>query len=469
MTAARVGAAHGHGEEAALASFDCVYFLMFPGWRNELRSNRWHFASRFARHVPVVMLQPTQHTRALEATSEPEGRIAGVRLLHIRASSWPVAPFRDAQHQAGQILQDMRAQGLNRPLLWSYNPRLFALNAMLPAVARVHHATENYFDFSGLDRQFVDALRATIRISDVVVAVSEGVSEGISEADPSAVVRVVTNGCDYQSYSSYRPDAELVRAASGFRRTAIFAGNINSRLDFELLERVTQSEPDTLFAIVGPVSGLSADEEQDWRALERRSNVNHLGAVSPDRLPDLYGAADVGFIPYKHEPWLIKNGFPLKALEMATTGLPVVSTLLEPLVGLTSGLRVTSSGDEFLTTFKTLGRATLTDSERIEMEKVCRANDYDAKFAHVCTLLGEAADGSTPPTTRVDAAVSSDPNAWRNEWIENMRSSFGPWEALGRHVFGAAYSRVGNTLPSSMRRRIPKQAKQLLKRALPPS
>ena len=24
---------------------DCVYFLMWPGWKEELRSNRWHYAN----------------------------------------------------------------------------------------------------------------------------------------------------------------------------------------------------------------------------------------------------------------------------------------------------------------------------------------------------------------------------------------------------------------------------------------
>ena len=39
----------------------------------------------------------------------------------------------------------------------------------------------------------------------------------------------------------------------GYRKLAIYAGNINLRIDFGLLLSCAESYPDTLFVLVGPV------------------------------------------------------------------------------------------------------------------------------------------------------------------------------------------------------------------------
>ena len=78
-----------------------------------------------------------------------------------------------------------------------------------------------------------------------------------------------------------------------------------------------------------------------WKLLRAQPNVRYLGAVEPERLPGLYAASDLGLLPYKRTPLLVQSGFPLKALEMAATGVPMASTLLEPLAGLARAIRVT--------------------------------------------------------------------------------------------------------------------------------
>ena len=452
----------------ALAEFDSVYFLMFPGWRSELRSNRWHFASRFARHLPVVLVQPTQSARKRRATSEAEGRIDGARVLHVH-SSWSAEHFfRDAMHQTGQILEDMDEHGFSRPLIWSYNPRLFAVNASLPAIARIHHATENYYHFDALDPGFLEALTATIRLSDFVVAVSDGVAKSVREANGEARVHVVTNGCDFGAYAAARRDEELAQLAEGFGRTAIFAGNINGRLDFELLLRAARDEPRTLFALAGPVSGLDPADEPRWKELRQLPNVRHLGPVHPEGLPDLYLTADVGLVPYKQERWLVENGFPLKVLEMATTGLPVVATRLEPIKGLAAAIRVTHDNDEFITALHATDRRTLPADELDELQRVCRANDYDAKFDQVCGILNDADLHHATARTRIDVAIANNVDGWRRNLRATASHAMGPWETLARHIFGRIYSTVGNALPMSVRLKLPGRIRRLVRGALPP-
>lgn len=386
-----------------MIEFDSVYFLMFGGWKNELYANRWHFATRWARKLPVVLVQPTQTTPIWKLTEEPEPRIPNCSILYIKASISQSSYFSDLLVQVGQVQGHMFQHGHARPLLWCYNPSLFGLFAGLPAVFRLYHATENFFHFEGRPDSFYEQVKATIRISDLTVAVSDGVASSIFENQPEALVSVVSNGCDYQGYSTEKSrDEELCRLGDGRSKVAIFAGGINSRIDFDLLEILAKRNPTALFVFAGPVHDLSSSQQKQWQALVASENVRYMGVVDSKRLPSIYRASDIGIIPYRSDRLLIENGFPLKTLEMCATGLPVVSTLLRPIVGLAHAVKVTDSTEEFLAAFAASSRKSMPQHEREELEQVCRGNDYDIKFDHILQLIGKTMPQNAPLQTKVD-------------------------------------------------------------------
>ena len=45
-------------EARSLRAFDAVVMLTWSDWHREPRSNRFHYATRFARHLPVYFVQP---------------------------------------------------------------------------------------------------------------------------------------------------------------------------------------------------------------------------------------------------------------------------------------------------------------------------------------------------------------------------------------------------------------------------
>src|SRR5713226_4840683 len=377
---------------------DSAYFLLFPGWESELRGNRWHFAVRWAVHKPVVLVIPT--LQGVPSRSEPEPRIPNCRILLIQSVGAPEQIVKDTQIQVGQILDDMADHGFERPLLWCYNWMLAGPLARLPAVARLLHATEAHFDMPGLSH-YLDRLSAAVTISDLTVAVSDGVAAGLRGRVDRGEVLTVTNGCDYRFYSAGKPDQALAAKRGSYSRIAVYAGNINSRLDFDLVHRLASQCPDVLFALFGPRSSLTETDAKAWKEILKLTNVFAPGPVDPDRLPDLYAGADVGLIPYRQDPWLIENALPLKALEMGATGLPVVSSLMKPLAGLAAGVVVTSSADEFAAAFERTSRANLSADELRELDAVSAANDYDHKFKQIIEAL-DSRVVSARPTTRVD-------------------------------------------------------------------
>jgi hypothetical protein len=438
---------------------DSVYFLLVPGWEKELRANRWQFAVRWAKRKPVVLVTPNKKHGA--AVSTPEPRIPNCRILSVQLVSEPNV-LAKAQIQVGQVLSDMTEHHFAKALLWCYNPDLAELFARVPAVARLHHASEAYFDMPGRSAAFQQRLRAVVAMSDLTVAVSDGVAAGLLRRIENADVVTVPNGCDYRHYSAAKPDRALSDAAHAFDRVAVYAGNINGRLDFSLLHRLANTFPRVLFAFYGPRIELGRADADAWQKLTLLPNVIAPGPVDPDRIRDLYAAADVGMIPYRQDPWLVENGLPLKALEMCATGLPVVSSLMKPLLGMAGALVVTSAADEFIEAFARTSRAHLSESQAAELNAVSSANDYDRKFEQILTELDRHITDYTP-STRVHVLSA----ALGAEWTD-AQARYSRWLAmpLPARMAGTLIGKAALLLPTRLRRRLALQRLQAALRVL---
>lgn len=380
---------------------DSVYMFMWSGWRKELRSNRWHFGTRWAKRFPVVMIQPDLSSRG-EPFAEPDGRIPNCEILSVHQTAGPdrALLLGDAFVQAGQIAKHQLRRNHKKPLFWLYNPYLLGSYALLPSAVRVLHATENYFDFENMSDLFLTLHLRALEASRCVVAVSDGVAESIRARVPKADVLVSTNGCDYDAYGPVVPGSRAIEALrSGFDRLVIYAGNVNARIDFSLVRSCAREYPKSVFVFVGPVAGLDRTDAAAWAELLALPNVRATGPVDPDELPAVYRAADVGIIPYRRTTIIERSGFPLKALEMAATELPVVSTWMKPLEDVRDALFLAPDEATFIDAIRGRSRSTLSAAERSRIGEVCRSRSYDRRFEEVSS---EVMRRATAPTTIAD-------------------------------------------------------------------
>lgn len=381
---------------------DSVYILMHAGYSQEVRSNRWHFATRWARFLPVVFVAPETPWPGTVLGEEP--RIANARMLKVvpnRGSLWR-GP---ARIQIAQMLNDMERTGARRPILWLYNAFFAEAFCNLPAAARIHHISENYFDYPSMSQTYLDRVKLVSRAADLNVAVSSGCARPLQGIVQDERLMTATNGADFAVYgNAVAPDPEMLLLKRGFEKLAVFAGVIGDRLDFDLIAEAADALPEAVFVLIGPAR-LTIRSGAGLKRVLERPNVRKLDQVDPDRLPSIYRAADVGFIPYVLEDWIARNGFPLKALEMAATGLPVVSTLMDPLVPLSPPLTVAWNKQQFVEALKRSGR---NPQQAIQLRDLAAKNDYEKRFEDVVgNIAAMVADQPREPSFARPAGVES--------------------------------------------------------------
>lgn len=362
--------------------FDSVVMLTWSNWHTEPRSNRYHYATRFAREAPVLFVQPD----AGAAFEEPTG-IQGITLLH--------AGSRYGGAQLEGVARVLARRGLTRPLVWTYNPFYEQVGQHFPGALRVFHATEDYFtgftflaEPEGAQRHAhrVAALYlqrrmiTAVRDSDLVVCVSPGVAEGVAKnCAYRGTVRVLENGCDFAFWSAGEATAPSRRDA----RVAVYQGGINERLDAALLVEVMRRLPDWEFRFCGTVSASF----EGWKALQAEPNFRYLGVLKDEALRAALHQADVGLMPYRQVAGLTSRLLPLKAFEYAACGLPVVTVPIDSIAHLPEVFCVARSAAEYAQAIPQEG-ATRSDPVRREARlAAARAQDYDRRFAELQECL----------------------------------------------------------------------------------
>jgi glycosyltransferase involved in cell wall biosynthesis len=438
-----------------MAGIDSVYFLMFNGWQSELRSNRWHYAARWSRELPVVLVQPSIANFESRWNVVADRRLPGAEILNIPRDPGPFGSFLAAVRQARDIVGHMRSRSHERPLLWIYNPRFAVTAALVPAVGRVLHATENYFDFEGMDDQFRRQTESLISLADLTVAVSEGVAKAYAPLARGKLL-TVTNGCDWKEYSGAFPDSAMREHRGSFERLAVYAGNINSRIDFTLLESMAESNPNMLLVLIGPAD-IQGESSAAWDRIIGRANVRYFGPLPAERLPAIYAAADVGFVPYSHDRLIVENGFPLKIFEMIAAGLPVVASKMRPLAPHAAPwLSVCDDSASFLGAVRTLSRASLDEAARRAMRAAAREQDYDKKFDTVQREVAQIVGRRSRPETAVPTLLLSNGAEWDNAMAGidgRLRYGIDLW-AVGLSRLRGSASTIIKLVPERIKRQI---------------
>jgi glycosyltransferase involved in cell wall biosynthesis len=144
-----------------------------------------------------------------------------------------------------------------------------------------------------------------------------------------------------------------------------YVGTLSERTDFDLLELLARTRP--YWKII--IAGKSECPLVELGFL-KYSNVEYVGVVKYDELPNLLRGFDVCLIPHKNTEYS-RSMSPLKLFQYLASGRPIVSTEVAGLDSASKHLYVATSHDDFISKIeKALKEDTIEMSaQRIDLAK----------------------------------------------------------------------------------------------------
>jgi glycosyltransferase involved in cell wall biosynthesis len=358
--------------------FDAVIILAWSDWDQEMRSNRYHYASRFAREVPVFFVQPDQST---ETYILRESDVANVRIVQVNSK------FDLTQLESiNQLIQD---QNISAPLFWVYNCDFWKLLFKYRCSPIIYHATEDYFSTAfnhgvrGLE--IAIKLRFVLRCTNLLVSVSNGLEANYqTKGNYTNQSIMVGNGCDYSDWQLNANELVWLNKKPN-TKIAFYQGGISRKLDFELLNHLATNLNDWLFLFAGKIFECN----DEFSKLLEHKNVSYLGYLPVSRVRDYALIADVGLNPFICNDWTIRRGFPLKAFEYLSVGLPVVSVPIDSLLKYQDVFSFAQDKNGFTFLIRSISESR-TDPNAIERRAQCASSaDFEIKFQDVLSHIGK--------------------------------------------------------------------------------
>jgi len=223
-----------------------------------------------------------------------------------------------------------------------------------------------------------------IRNSDLVVSTSQALKESKAAFNPNSYF--IPNAANFaHSVKALAPDTEIPAALSSLKKPIIgYFGNIERRIDYDLLKLVLDQHPEWTLALVGPVD---RNYFPDW--FEKIPNVAILGPQAYETMPGFLKGFDVAIIPFKVDH-VSRTIFPLKLYEYLGAGKPVVTTPFNPDVidPLALVVSVAATAGEFA---RAIQKELQENSETKIQQRlaVARDNTWEARGQAFARLLEE--------------------------------------------------------------------------------
>lgn len=392
-------------------NFDCVVMLTMSDWHTEPRSNRYHYAIRFAREVPTFFVQFDRQTNDVEIEKT---EYENLYIIHVPAALCERdtnVPFDASSLPEMEII--FNKLGGKRWLIWSYHPYCTFLFDKWDTHLRVYHATEIYLirepkiSHVNSDEDYIrfgKYIKKTLAQCDLVVSVASGAEETIRAfAEYKGDVLRLHNGCDDKFW--IKPDIYLGKVKKKavrqegkskvkpkksrekkYRKTVFYQGGVNHRLDFNLLNYAAEQLPDWKFVFCGQ-KWLDQCGSEATRFFAH-PNVEYVGLVQSEKIRELAGRADVGIIPFV-ESYTLRNALPLKAYEYVACGLPVVTTPVNDLIDRPDLFSTAFNKDQFVDLIKTSAKTRFDRKALATRLRAARKNSYDGKFRALKANLSE--------------------------------------------------------------------------------
>lgn len=268
----------------------------------------------------------------------------------------PIAVKLNKKLLSYQISKKIDELGLRKDNLvsWISDPIQEEYLGLVDEKMRIYDCFDDYFASAGNSffrsiNQLILRENRILRKVDIVFTVSKELYEKKSKFNKNTYV--MPNAVDVELFGKASDQSTPIPSSlSNISHPIIgMIGNLNQRIDFELIMHIAFAHPEWSIVIVGNWRGADRDfiNSDLIKRLKKITNVHWMGHQPLEILPNYLRAFDVCLIPYvPNDPFNISCS-PLKLYEYLATGKPIVSTNLPSVYEYSEVIRVGRNHEEF--------------------------------------------------------------------------------------------------------------------------
>lgn len=260
-----------------------------------------------------------------------------------------------------------------------FHPNYWPYIDKLGADFIVYHIYDAYNLQKGWCDKLSYAHNCLVEKSDLILASSDMMAKSLKIEERKKRHVVVNNGCDYESFVSVDNDKYILpEDMKDIHSPRIgYVGNINVKLDLNLILHLSTKNKEWQFVFVGGVNCDDINFLEKIEILKSFDNVHFLGHKVFTELPKYTFGMDVNIMPYcmERSVWSYSCS-PLKLNEYLASGKPVVSSNISSVQNLSDVVWIANGPKDWEYSIK----KAIKSKDELEKEKrrnIARINSWD--------------------------------------------------------------------------------------------
>jgi len=265
------------------------------------------------------------------------------------------------------VRRAMKRYELRNTVLFIWHPQYAGLVGTIGEALSCYYVDDEFADYAGASeaerQRLLEQEDMLLRRADVVFANGPALLKAKNRYGNAINVPMAA---DFELFSRSRlaetlvpPDLEAIP-----HPRVGYVGNLNDKVDFALLGRLSAERPSWSFVLVGPSGVRSTASRSDLDFLTTLPNVFLLGAKSRESLPNYIKGFDVCIMCYRKQGWA-NYIYPLKLHEYLASGKPVVGTGIASLCDFSEVVRLADTEQEWLEALE----GAIVDHDRTRSER----------------------------------------------------------------------------------------------------
>jgi glycosyltransferase involved in cell wall biosynthesis len=385
------------------------------------------FISRLSHRHRVLFVEtlaPSPELAAPLVRFRPAPGYPNITILSLQFPTWRWndGDYVDAERRrlVREFVAGPVAGQFEQPIQWFYDPMaVTAFGGQMGEILTVYDCMDELSKFAGAPVELLEREAELLARADVVFTGGRKLFEAKSQYHDNC--HFYGCGVDRDHFGKARAQETVVPPDVAALPGPVlgYFGVVDERLDYPLLARLAEANPQWSVLMLGPVTKVEP------KALPRRHNLHWLGMRPYHELPACCKAFDLALMPFAlNEATEFIN--PTKALEYMATGRQIVSTAVPDVVrNFGTVVKIARSAEDFIT----LCAQALAEPDHTAIGRGLQLAEKHSWEATVEELAGHLEEALGRRQTRVGRAGPSAPSSARRP--RRLRRPFNARGALG--------------------------------------